>query len=540
MAKVFLSYKRSDCTAHVGVLYDRLCAALGGRKNVFLDVTEIAGGEDFASVIDRAVSAADVLVLLVGASWLTLPSEPSSTIDPYDWVRVEVEAALKNHLFVIPVLLDDTPLAAINQRLGARTPVAKCNTLNLREQSISADADRIVSDVLRVTSRPYWRARARARCLRIRIGFAHERISFVLEGPSARVELNHLEQLPGSFETLLKRSIAEGWTEDSLRRLMSNGFPSEVLEALGRSGTVVFDADARSAHVPLELICQFLERADTSEPFRYRPIVRNGFLQGPTNLAFVTPSDCALVADLAQQGTTAAEASKGRMDRAVETLSRTDSMGRVLDWYKAPSGGTAEVMQALFERAYRVVFLSGFGVMKPIDTETSKCPECGQPRESSRFHVGLRFSDQEQLLLSPNEFQAMSYLPQMVFIELQGMDGESGSAPPAGKDEVTPWRDHYAVTRFADAYARDLLLAGVSFVVIYDASQEPETTRRFAILLWYRMLRGDKFGRAIELAMRAHFRNRTSIPHHYPPLCFGDPTLSLTPAGKFKAPGSDG
>jgi hypothetical protein len=52
MAGIFISYRRDDASGHAGRLFDRLAARFG-RDRVFMDVTDIAPGEDFTRVRDE-------------------------------------------------------------------------------------------------------------------------------------------------------------------------------------------------------------------------------------------------------------------------------------------------------------------------------------------------------------------------------------------------------------------------------------------------------------------------------------------------------
>ena len=54
MARVFISYRRSDSRWAAGRLYDRLAEVLG-RSNVFFDVSNIEPGEDYQEKIIEIV-----------------------------------------------------------------------------------------------------------------------------------------------------------------------------------------------------------------------------------------------------------------------------------------------------------------------------------------------------------------------------------------------------------------------------------------------------------------------------------------------------
>lgn len=109
--KIFLSYRREDCGGHapalVGRIYDRLSAHYG-ESNVFMDVDAIPPGVDFTEHIDQAVEQTNVLLAVVGPEWVSLIHERSQQAN--DFVRIEVESALKRSIPVIPLLVGNTPM----------------------------------------------------------------------------------------------------------------------------------------------------------------------------------------------------------------------------------------------------------------------------------------------------------------------------------------------------------------------------------------------------------------------------------------------
>ncbi len=103
---IFISYRRSDSTAETDRIYDRLVADFG-QGRVFQDVDSIPLGVDFAEYLDDAVSRCQVVLVIIGRTWLTV-TEPDGTRrldNPDDFVRIEVESALKRRIPVIPVLI---------------------------------------------------------------------------------------------------------------------------------------------------------------------------------------------------------------------------------------------------------------------------------------------------------------------------------------------------------------------------------------------------------------------------------------------------
>jgi uncharacterized membrane protein YgcG len=143
--RVFISYRREDTSGQAGRLYDALAEKLG-PDNVFMDVDTIDIGVEFKHAIESAVSACDVLFVMIGPRWLTAADSRGerrlSRAD--DYVRLEVETALGRNIRVVPALV-----------AGAIMPVADdlpgtLAALTLRNAVEMADGPRWQYDVSRL------------------------------------------------------------------------------------------------------------------------------------------------------------------------------------------------------------------------------------------------------------------------------------------------------------------------------------------------------------------------------------------------------
>jgi hypothetical protein len=112
-----------------------------GADHVFIDVQDIAPGDDFVQTIEKTVSGCDVLIAVIGPRWLDLLR---SRTGDHDFVEQEIAAALRRGIKVVPVLVG-----------GASMPAARDLPENLaglaRRQAISisdADFDRGVSGLV--------------------------------------------------------------------------------------------------------------------------------------------------------------------------------------------------------------------------------------------------------------------------------------------------------------------------------------------------------------------------------------------------------
>jgi TIR domain len=104
---VFISYRREESAFAARAIYDRVAQKVG-RENVFLDVDNIDLGVDWFNVLTERVGACDALVAVIGRNWVSSADKDNQRRidDPDDFVRIEIEAALKREVRVSPVLVD--------------------------------------------------------------------------------------------------------------------------------------------------------------------------------------------------------------------------------------------------------------------------------------------------------------------------------------------------------------------------------------------------------------------------------------------------
>lgn len=105
-SKIFISYRRSESAAYAGRLSDLLREHFGTRV-IFIDIESIEPGRDFVKAIDEAVGSCKILLVVIGQQWLTCANQHGRRLDdPRDFVRLEIAAALKRDIRVIPVLVE--------------------------------------------------------------------------------------------------------------------------------------------------------------------------------------------------------------------------------------------------------------------------------------------------------------------------------------------------------------------------------------------------------------------------------------------------
>lgn len=153
--KIFISYRRTDTEGYAGRIYDRLSASFS-ENQIFMDVSNIKPGDDFVDLIEDAVSSCDVLVALIGRQWLNISDENGRRRleNPNDFVRLEISAALKRKIKVIPVLLHGASMPHATDLPGDLVPISRRNALEIRHASFNIDVGRLQKTIQNCLNTP--------------------------------------------------------------------------------------------------------------------------------------------------------------------------------------------------------------------------------------------------------------------------------------------------------------------------------------------------------------------------------------------------
>ncbi len=148
MTKLFISYRRADSQHAVDRLYEALRKRLA-KKDIFIDVDNIPKGVDFADHLARHVGQCETLLAIIGPQWLNLADEAGRRrLDiPDDFVRIEIAAALKRNIPVVPVLLDGTPMPRADQLPADLRGFERRNAAFLSRDSFRGDMDKLIEDL---------------------------------------------------------------------------------------------------------------------------------------------------------------------------------------------------------------------------------------------------------------------------------------------------------------------------------------------------------------------------------------------------------
>lgn len=141
--QIFICYRREDTAGVVGRIYDRLVQRFG-KDAIFKDVDSLPLGRDFRRHIDSVVSECCVALVVVGDRWIGA-SGASRLDDPRDYVRIEIESALKRDIPVIPLLVQNAELPADESLPESLRDFAYRNGMSIgHDPHFHADVDRLI------------------------------------------------------------------------------------------------------------------------------------------------------------------------------------------------------------------------------------------------------------------------------------------------------------------------------------------------------------------------------------------------------------
>jgi len=150
VAKVFISYRRTDSSQIVGRIDDRLEAAFG-RKNVFRDLDSIHGGANFVGKINEAINETDVALIVIGPHWIDATDDKGNRRldNPRDFVRLEVEAALnRGSCRTIPILVSGAHMPNDTMFPDSLKPLALRNAMSVRDDpDFRRDMERVLEEI---------------------------------------------------------------------------------------------------------------------------------------------------------------------------------------------------------------------------------------------------------------------------------------------------------------------------------------------------------------------------------------------------------
>jgi TIR domain len=161
--RVFINYRREDAGGHAGRLFDSLRARYPGDR-LFMDIDTIEPGLDFTEVIDEAIESCEAVIALIGKRWVSvMDASGNRRLDnPADYVRLELEAALRRGVRVIPVLVAGGEVPRSEDLPASLEKLTRLNALEMTDARWQFDLSRLLRVLERLEQKELERERAAA------------------------------------------------------------------------------------------------------------------------------------------------------------------------------------------------------------------------------------------------------------------------------------------------------------------------------------------------------------------------------------------
>jgi hypothetical protein len=160
---IFFSYRREDDPGFAGRLFDKLEERFG-RDRLFMDVDSIPVGRDFAQMLEDQVRQCGIVLAIIGRSWIDIKdSSGHRRLDRSDdFVRIEIESALKLGKRIIPVLVNGADMPRVEALPESLQPLATRNAIQITHKRFKSDLQSLISVIEKMLEEAEVEARRRA------------------------------------------------------------------------------------------------------------------------------------------------------------------------------------------------------------------------------------------------------------------------------------------------------------------------------------------------------------------------------------------
>jgi CHAT domain/Lecithin:cholesterol acyltransferase len=326
----------------------------------------------------------------------------------------------------------------------------------------------------------------------------------------ARNEVRLLTTQRTLVDGFIRQAIQTTQHEEQLARtLFELLLPNEFKDASLDEDNVVLMVDDESAAYPWELLEDPLEgrRPDDRQPFS----CRRGVLRQLESLEFrenVQPSTSMEALVVGDPVSPFVEL-KGAQQEARAVARALDVSGQFRVTHLDRPNGT-QVLNALFDRPYRVLHLAGHGVYQYAPVPDAKDRVTGMVIGDGMF-------------LTPHEVAQMRRVPELVFINCCHLGRIAGEAP-----ERTNLRSDY--NHLAANVAQEFIRMGVRAVIAAGWAVDDEAATAFAQSIYSDMLGGITFGQATRAARKGVYERYPTVNTWGAYQCYGDPDYRLVTA----------
>ncbi len=140
--KIFICYRRVDKELARGI--ESQLAQEFGTDAVFLDIETIHGGQKWKNSILKALTDKPIVVTLITRKWNSRRGGQPKLMDKDDYVRFELETALKKNLAIVPVLYDGASLSKKRRMPSSLHPLHEFQTIPFSSARYKYDMGKLV------------------------------------------------------------------------------------------------------------------------------------------------------------------------------------------------------------------------------------------------------------------------------------------------------------------------------------------------------------------------------------------------------------
>jgi hypothetical protein len=152
--RLFICYRRDDTEGEAGRLHDGLSATFGVDA-IIMDVDSVPLGMDYVDHISEQIGCCKAVVVMIGRQWLVTQDKKGRRRldDPEDLVRMEIAAALKRKVPVIPVLVQNATMPDREDLPDEIRLLTRRNGVTLRHDQWRDGVERLVTALKMVIGR---------------------------------------------------------------------------------------------------------------------------------------------------------------------------------------------------------------------------------------------------------------------------------------------------------------------------------------------------------------------------------------------------
>jgi hypothetical protein len=227
VARIFISYRRSDADMAAGRLRDALARHFGDRQ-IFRDRETVQPGADWEREVRLALTGDTIVLALIGPRWVTeADAQRGRVIDlPAAANRIELERALRKGLRIIPVLVGAASMPVADDLPPSLRKLTRLNAIPIRDGDWHTDVRRVIDQLEESGVRPA--AEEGPRLCRLTFDGPLEKAMVIFEELANRFPQFKLtlERIESGSVVLVVRSSEEGVTQ--LRQSFESGALREV------------------------------------------------------------------------------------------------------------------------------------------------------------------------------------------------------------------------------------------------------------------------------------------------------------------------